>query len=164
METVKIETPELWCAKYMQIAESTGVFKPQELAVLRELVIEYYRMPDVNYFLFEGYSGTALAGFAIFGRTPLTLDTWDLYWLIVHRDFQGKGIGKSLIRRTEHFIGLSHDRALLRAETSGRKEYAHARNLYTRTGFTQACSIPNFYETDDDLVIYYKELHESENA
>ncbi|MBN1794845.1 MAG: GNAT family N-acetyltransferase [Candidatus Omnitrophica bacterium] len=159
METVKIETAELWCAKYMQVAESTGVFKPQELAVLRELAIEYHRMPDVNYFVFEEYNEAGLAGFAIFGRTPLTLDTWDLYWLVVHRDCQGKGIGKNLIRRIEHFIALSHARALLRVETSGRKEYAHARNLYVKMGFTQACSIPNFYDAGDDLMIYYKELY-----
>jgi hypothetical protein len=43
-------------------------------------------------------------------------------------------------------------------ETSSRADYAPTRAFYERRGYARTASIPAYYEPDDDLVIYLKDL------
>jgi ribosomal protein S18 acetylase RimI-like enzyme len=142
---------------YLKIAESTGVFKPQELEVLKEVLTECQKRPEGDYFLLDDTDDDKVRGFVIFGRAPLTEFCWDIYWLAVDRGYQSKGVGRRLLRYVEEVVAGKQDYAVLRVETSTRKEYAHARNLYVKEGFKEAGRIPNFYSFDDDLVVFYKE-------
>ena len=148
--------------QHLNIALSTDIFKPHEIDVLREVLYDFKRAPEVDYYMFEEKVNGTVVGFIIFGKVPLTTLAWEIYWLVVDKKFQGKGYGRRLIQRVEEFLLHRDSPVVLRVETSTRKEYAHARNLYTNQRFNEAGRIPDFYEPGDDLVVFYKKLY-SEN-
>ncbi|MFH1768219.1 MAG: N-acetyltransferase, partial [Candidatus Omnitrophota bacterium] len=139
-------------------AKNVGIFNGKEIEVMEEVIENYVKSPEKDYFLLEEKQGEAVAGFLIFGRTPLTKSSWDIYWLVVDKNYQGKGFGRKLLKRMEEFILQNGSGAVLRVETSTKKEFAHARNLYARQEFKEVGRIPDFYEEGDSLIIYYKEI------
>lgn len=144
--------------KYLNIAFTSGVFKPQEIDILEEVILEWQKNPNESYFLFDEKYQENIVGFIIFGKTPLTDFSWDIYWLAVDKNFQGKGYGRKLLKKTENFLLQQLNQVTIRVETSSRKEYTNARNLYLRNGFKETGRIPDFYSHGDDLVIFYKQL------
>ncbi|MBF0522954.1 MAG: GNAT family N-acetyltransferase [Candidatus Omnitrophica bacterium] len=144
--------------EYLKIAQNVGVFNHEEIEVILEILEEYKRFPEKDYFLFEEREGETITGFLLFGKNSLTKFCWEVYWLVVNKNFQGRGIGKKLMKRMEEFILPKEDKAIIRLETSSKTEYAHARRLYERLEFNEAVRIPNFYDQGDDLMIYYKQI------
>ena len=152
-------------------AESTGVFYSSEMKVLIEVLEKCYTFSDVSpdtlppdgYFIHEEKVNNDLCGFVIFGKTPLTQSNWDIYWVVVDKKYQGKGIGSRLIRAVEAYILEEEGFATMRLETSSRKEYMGTRIFYIKNGFTEAGRIPDFYASGDDLVIFYKKVEPEMN-
>jgi ribosomal protein S18 acetylase RimI-like enzyme len=143
---------------YLDLARSTGAFKESELKVLLEVLDEHSQGPDAGYILFEEKAEDKLIAFAIMGETPLTKFGWDIYWLVVGADFQGRGLGRALIKKMEEFAVRKCGRAVLRVETSGHALYDRARRFYRAAGFHQAGRIADFYASGDDLVLFAKDL------
>jgi len=149
-------------ALYLEIAQSTDVFAPEELDILDEVLVECEN-PKLDYLLIDDKDEEGkILGFLIFGRTPLTEFCWDVYWLCVHKGSQCKGVGRKLLKKVQEHILERHDYAVLRVETSTRKEYAHARNLYLKKGYLEVGRIPNFYRKDDDLIIFSKIIEKND--
>ncbi len=144
--------------RYLDIAQSTNIFIPQDFGILKEVLQDCQDNPTTNYILFDERQDKNILGFVIFGRIPMTEFSWDIYWLVVDKNFQGKGTGRKLLKEVESFIFSKQKRAILRVETSIRKEYTQARNLYVKQGFKQAGLISNFYGPGDDLIIFSKEI------
>jgi ribosomal protein S18 acetylase RimI-like enzyme len=143
---------------YLELAENTGFFRAAELGILKEVILDCQKAPDLDYYFFEEREGGLLAGFIIFGRVPLTDYSWDIYWIAVEKRLQGRGVGRRLLDRTQQFIlGIDHQ-AILRIETSGKTEYESTRHFYKRTGFREAGFIPDFYTEGDGLQTYYKSI------
>jgi ribosomal protein S18 acetylase RimI-like enzyme len=142
--------------KYLDLADKTGAFHPGELDVLRE-VLEDTLHPDddgSSYVLLEEKEGDKLLGFIIFGRTPLTQFGWDIYWLVVDKDIHRRGVGRRLVQSMQQHIAAPHQKAVIRIETSGKKEYAYVRNFYIKAGFVEVGRITDFYAPGDDLVFF----------
>lgn len=144
---------------YLNITKNTEVFIDSEIDILKELLEDLQNNKNTSYSLIEETVEGKLAGFTLFGRTPLTAFTWDIYWIIVDKSFQGRGIGKSLILKTEESIKEKTPRATIKLETSTRKKYAAARGLYKSMEYDQAGILPNFYSEGDDMVIFYKQVN-----
>ena len=144
--------------EYVRLAADTGFFRDAELKVLEEVILDYQKDPGKDYFFLEEADESGSAGFIIFGRTPLTDQTWDIYWIAVRKNSQGKGVGRKLLSRAEAFILLAGPTALLRIETSGKKEYDVTQEFYKKTGFLEAGRIPDFYSEGDALINYYKRI------
>jgi len=156
------ETPFL-VDRILEIAVKTQVFSAQEIEILREVAGDYVKRPDENYSLITVHDQSDLAGFIIFGRTPLTENTWDLYWLALDPVCHGRGLGMQLMNDLFARTGTQQGRrAVIRIETSSRPEYARARQLYLRSGFLQAGRIDHFYQSNDHLMIYSKQLSSGE--
>ncbi len=102
-----------------------------------------------------------IAGFLIYGPTPMTESSFDLYWIVVDSREQGKGVGTELLRRMEEEILCEFPRARIRVETAGKGEYHYQRRFYLSRTFQEAGRIPDFYSPGDDLVTFWKELGES---
>ena len=141
---------------YLDLAKATGAFKENELQVLLEVLDEHAQGPDAGYVVFEEKIDGSLVAFAIIGETPLTKYGWDIYWLVVGADFQGRGLGRLLIKKMEDFSARKCGQAILRVETSGHALYERARRFYQAAGFHQAGRIADFYSPGDDLVIFSK--------
>jgi ribosomal protein S18 acetylase RimI-like enzyme len=142
---------------YIKIAENTGVFRPVEINCLREIIDDYERRPAVDYFLIDERIDGRICGFVILGTTPLTDFSWDIYWLVVDKECHRKGVGRRLLAKLETFVLEKGKKAVLRIETSSKKEYAAAHGFYERTGFAKVGMIPHFYTENDNLLIFCKE-------
>lgn len=144
----------------LKIAKEVSVFKEQEIEVLKEILEECKKHPkNEDYYVILEKEEETILGLVIFSKTHITEFAWDIYWLIVAKHIQGRGIGKRLLKKVEDFILQKEGQMVLRIETSTKHEFAHARNLYSRCGFNEAGRIPNFYAKNDDLIVYYKAVH-----
>jgi len=142
---------------YLTIARNLEVFHQGELKII-EGILEDYKNAKDGYVIIDELQEDKVVGFVIFGRIPLTVDGWDIYWLAVDKAYQGKGIGKKLLKDVEEHILKEDPQANIRVETSTLKEYAHARNLYYKAGFQEVGRIKDFYASGDDVIIFYKQI------
>jgi ribosomal protein S18 acetylase RimI-like enzyme len=147
--------------RILEIISAAGNFNSQEIAIAMELIDEVLNKGEES-----GYIAVvaeipqvsrAVAGYACFGPTPLTDGTFDLYWIAVHPEAQGRGVGRGLVRYVEDHIRSGGGRILL-VETSSREGYDATIGFYQRMKYELAARIKNFYQVGDDKLIFLKEL------
>ena len=98
--------------------------------------------------------------YACFGVIPLTKGAYDLYWIAVHPDHHGRGVGGALLRRCEELIAVQGGRLIV-VETSGRPDYDRTRRFYEKTmGYETAARLRDFYQPGDDKIVYVNYLGE----
>ena len=139
-----------------RLVEITGFFHPAEVDVAAELVSERLRKGSesgYHFILAEHYG--RLIGYACYGPIPCTASSYDLYWIIVHPDFQGRGLGRKLLHEAERFIQAAAG-ARIYVDTSQRAQYASTRAFYEQCGYTRESVLPDFYAPGDGKVIYCK--------
>jgi GNAT superfamily N-acetyltransferase len=142
------------------IVAGTGFFTAEEVGIAVELAEETRaRGAAAGYeFLLLDADGTGeLAGYACFGRIPATENSWDLYWIVVGRNFQRLGLGRRLLAGTEAAVRRAGG-ARLYIDTSSRPQYLTTRRFYAACGYTVAAELPDFYRAGDGKVIYVKAL------
>jgi ribosomal protein S18 acetylase RimI-like enzyme len=144
-------------ARLEQLTRGTGLFREEEVATAVELLDESLAGDDEYQFV-GAFDGDELVGYACWGPTPGTVGTWDLYWIVVDRARQGRGIGSALLAEVETRL-TAHGARLAVVETSSRSDYVPTRGFYEARGYTRAATIPAYYAPGDDLVIYTKDLH-----
>lgn len=141
-----------------EIVSSTGFFHAAEIDIAVELVAERLsRGPESGYFFVFLEDEGRVRGYTCFGPIPGTRESFDLYWIAVHRDRQGEGLGRILLARAEERIRQAGGRRLY-AETSGRPQYRPTRRFYRRAGFRREARLRDFYAPGDDKLIFVKEL------
>lgn len=149
-------------ARLEALTRATGVFRKSEVATAVEL-LDAALAGDDDYRFVGAYDGDALVGYACWGPTPGTEGTCDLYWIVVHPAWHGKGIGTALLRDVEGAL-MADGCRLLVVETSSRADYAATRAFYEQRGFTRAAVVPGYYAPGDDLVIYLKDTRDGDLA
>ena len=152
-----MKTPTSALTEYMDAARSTGVFTVEEMVVLEEVVSEGLASPGQDYVVLAQHDEGGLAGYVIFGRTPMTTNTWDMYWVVVASRSQRQGVARALIAQAEAYMSAAAD-AVIRVETSSRPEYLAARMLYERCGYRLVGVIEDFYGPQDSLITYMKQI------
>src|SRR3984957_19192155 len=151
--TLESETDAL-----LAIATGTGVFKPLEIAALKEVLDDYHagnHHAGHRAITFE-QEGMPI-GFAYYAPTAMTDRTWHLYWIFVSKAIQAKGIGAKLLAFVEADIIATGGRLFL-IETSSLPSYQPTRNFYLKYKYEQAATIRDFYADGDDQVIFRKHL------
>lgn len=151
-----------------EIVRSTGFFREDEVEVAVELVAERLEKGDESgyEFLFAevmvpGRDSLRTAGYSCFGLIPCTLHSYDLYWIATHRDFMNRGIGRKLLEATESAIGELGGIGIY-VETSSRELYAPTRAFYEKNGYLVKARFEDFYDRDDDKIVYVKYLQKQE--
>lgn len=140
------------------IVESTGFFNDEELLVARELVLERLNKGEASgYHFVFAQTDKAVVGYCCFGQIPGTSASYDLYWLAVHNDWRGAGIGHRLMAMSEELIARRGGKRIY-ADTSSRKQYAPTRAFYLALGYRQVACLPDFYSPGDGKIIYVKVL------
>jgi D-alanine-D-alanine ligase len=138
------------------LCRATGFFTPAEIAVAEELVADRRaRGPSSDYRFVLADDAGGLAGYACYGPTAGTLESWDLYWIVVHPRDQGSGVGRRLVVAVLDDMRGSGGRRLY-AETAGKPLYAPTRAFYAATGFTLQAVVPDFYAPGDAKQIWLK--------
>jgi GNAT superfamily N-acetyltransferase len=141
-----------------QIVLATDLFTDEEVSLAVATVDERLRMGSQSRyeFLFAERDGVAV-GFTCFGRVPCSAYSWDLYWIAVHPDCQGIGLGRQLLSATEDAVRLLGGTRLY-VDTSSHVDYRPTRAFYSACGYTEAANLPDFYGPDDGKVVYFKPL------
>jgi ribosomal protein S18 acetylase RimI-like enzyme len=140
------------------IVRSTGFFNDEELDVATELVEERLTKGIASgYFFLFMELDKKVTGYSCFGPIPGTLTSFDLYWIAVHSESRGIGLGKTIMERSEKEIaGMKGDRIYV--ETSSKVLYIPSRKFYERCGYRAEAQLKDFYAPGDDKIIYVKKL------
>ena len=96
-------------------------------------------------------------GFAYYAPAAMTDRAWYLYWIVVSKPTQAKGIGGRLLRHVEGDAGAQDGRVLF-IETSSLPHYDPTRRFYLKQGYEQAAVLKDFYADGDDMVVFRKRL------
>lgn len=141
-----------------RLVRDTGFFSLEEISVARELADDgLSEGVSSHYHFLLAEIGEILAGFACFGRIPCTESAWDVYWIAVSPETQGKHLGRQLLQWVEKNIQIAGGTQVY-ADTSSRPQYGPTRGFYTRQGYQQAAEFPDFYAPGDGKIIFGKIL------
>jgi len=143
----------------MDLIAATGFFRPDEILVAEELIDIYLDRPDQNDYgivVTESESGD-VTGYLTWGPTPMTIGTYDLYWMAVSPKHQGKGIGRELVDWLEKKVAELKGRLII-IETSSMPRYEPTRRFYLGLNYREIARIPDYYQAGDDRVIYIKQV------
>jgi D-alanine-D-alanine ligase len=145
-------------AHVREIVAATGLFRPNEVDVAAELVRVRLRDGEASgyEFLFAEQDGEVL-GYACYGLNTVTLASYDLYWIAVRPNLQGKGIGRKLLTAVEENIAAAGGQQIY-IETSHRADYAATRGFYERCGYALEGVLRDYYAPGDDRAIYVRRL------
>ena len=136
--------------------DSTGFFYDYEIDVAVEIADEHLEKEgNSGYYFIAAIYQDKMIGFSCYGEIPCTKASYDLYWIGVHNDFRGKGIGIKILQETEkHIISLSGQRVYI--ETSSTEKYAPTQNFYIRSGYILEARLKDYYKDGDDKLMYSK--------
>jgi aminoglycoside 6'-N-acetyltransferase I len=143
-------------SQLVKIVEETENFSPEEKQVAIELIDEAINNPNHEYyntFVFE--EDGKIYGYHCTGKRALTDGVYDLYWIVVDRKTQNKGLGKKLLDHAESFVKDNNGRWIL-AETSSKDNYNATRNFYLRNKYSIVAEIRDFYKVNDNLIVFGK--------
>ena len=147
------DTPAL-----LTMTAGTGLFTPADVITLGEVLADYHQCA-----LTQGHRCITFEedgqpiGFAYYAPAPRTDRTWYLWWIIVSKFIQARGIGGQLLRHCEDGARAERGR-LMMVETSGLGSYDLTRRFYVKQGYDVAAVLKDYYAEDHDMVVYRKRL------
>ncbi len=151
--TSPADTPTL-----LALAQGTGVFKPQEIEALREVLADYHAANHAGGHRAITYEQDGqVIGFAYYAPAAMTDRTWYLYWIAVSKQVQARGVGGALLHHIEEDIRSARGRVLF-IETSSLPHYELTRRFYSKHGYEQAAVLGDYYADGDDMVVFRKHL------
>jgi ribosomal protein S18 acetylase RimI-like enzyme len=141
-----------------KILLSTQLFYPYEIDVAIDLLDDQIKWKEESIFSFIFVDrNRECVGYVCYGPILTTDNRYDMYWIAVRKDLQGRGIGKILIDETEKRVSARNGRHIY-VETSSRKDYEPTRAFYRRNGYVEVARVPHYYKDDDDMIILMKTL------
>lgn len=142
----------------LKLVADVKVFRPDEITIAAEVLESAVNIaPHKDYESLTCEVNGQVAGWLCWGSAGCSIGCYEIYWLVVAPQFQRMRIGRKLLEHAEMLIRNRGGRIIV-IETSSRSDYQSARNFYTRMGYSQVASIPDFFATHDNKVIYLKQL------
>lgn len=136
----------------------TGFFSTEEVAIALELAEANLKEGEASGYQFLVLAeDTRLVGYTCFGRIPATQSAFDLYWIVVAQDAQGRGFGRQLLQVTEEIIQKCAGNQVF-IETSSRAQYVPTQSFYLKSGYQQVAFFEDFYGPGDGKLVYRKRL------
>ena len=145
------------------LLEAVSNFTREEVETALELVDEWLKTGEesgyLTYVQEQGGDPAArrITGYVCFGETPLTVGTFDLYWVAVDSALRSRGNGQALLKFAEAEIKNRGGR-LFMIETSSQPTYAGTVAFYEKAGYKLAARIQELYNERDDKLIFSKRL------
>ncbi len=138
------------------LCRATGFFTDAEIVVAGERAQDRRdrgAASDYRFLLADDAEG--LAGYACYGATKITQESWELYWLVVHPRTQRRGLGRLLVEAVLAEMVLAGGRRLY-LETASKPLYAPTRAFFAGAGFTLQAVVPDFYAPGDGKQIWLR--------
>ena len=140
------------------LTTDTAVFKPLEIATLREVLGDYHKEDrEQGHRAFAWEDDGRIIGFVYYAPTPMTERCWHLYWIVVSRELQGRGLGTRLLEFVENDIRERAGRMLV-VETSTLPHYEPTRRFYLKHRYDLTAIIADYYADGDGLAVFTKKL------
>jgi acetoin utilization deacetylase AcuC-like enzyme/GNAT superfamily N-acetyltransferase len=140
------------------LVTSTGFFSAAEVDIAGELVTERLTKGiRSGYHFVLAERGPSLVAYACYGPIDGTDASFDLYWIAVAPEEQGKGLGAQVYARAEAAMRRAGAKRIY-ADTSSSDRYAPTRGFYEQQGFAEQARLPDFYGPGDGKVVYVKTL------
>ncbi len=141
-----------------RLVAATGFFSLEETQVAGELAEERLATGDKSgYHFLLAERGGQLVGYTCFGPVPMTESSFDLYWIAVQPECQGKGVGRMLLSETQKRVRAAGGLRLY-IETSLRAQYNGTRAFYEKNGFRLESLLEDFYAPGDGRATYSRKL------
>ena len=87
----------------------------------------------------------------------MTQGTWNLYLIAVHLDYQGQGIGTSMLQYIEQLL-IERGEGLILVETSSLESFKRTQAFYLKCGYEKEALIRDFYQAGEDKIVFRKSL------
>jgi ribosomal protein S18 acetylase RimI-like enzyme len=151
--TVRGDAPAL-----LALTEGTGLFSPLDLKALDEVLTDYHdALAAAGHRCFTYEEHGQVIGFVYYAAAAMTDRTWYLWWIVVGKQTQARGLGGRLLRQAEDGARAENGR-LMMVETSGLPSYELTRKFYLKHGYQVAGVLQDYYADGHDMVIYRKRL------
>ncbi|MBN3884125.1 MAG: GNAT family N-acetyltransferase [Nostoc sp. JL34] len=140
------------------LADATGLFEPNQLEELGEILSDYFGGSSgkgKRFWITDDDNGAV--GVAYCEMEPMTDQTWNLQLIAIQPDRQGQGRGATLLRYVEQTLIRRGGRILL-VETSGTPDFERTRTFYRKCGYEEEARIRDFYQAGADKIVYCKAL------
>lgn len=145
----------------LAMAVATGLFDEQEADALLGGVLRSWFSGTLGdgHQVLAWYSQDSQdpRGWCYFAPDPHADGVWNLWWIGVHPDYHGKGVGVALLTAVEDCLRREEARLLI-IETSSMESTERARAFYVRQGYSDCGRIPDFYGQGDDKLIFCKRV------
>ncbi len=153
--TIRTITPDDKSA-VLDLAVATGLYPPDGLAEFEGMLMQYYQGHlDDHYWIVLEEGG--IQGVAYYAPEMMTVGTWNLYFIGVQPEQQGKGYGAALLQHVEAALKAKGQRILI-IETSGLDNYELTRKFYLKNGYDEEARIREFYREGEDKIVFWKKL------
>jgi acetoin utilization deacetylase AcuC-like enzyme/GNAT superfamily N-acetyltransferase len=144
-----------------RLVKATGFFNASEIEVAGELAEERLaRGESSGYHFLVVESEGELAGYACYGPVPMTVSSFDLYWIAVDPKFQGRGLGRMILADVEKRV-KSAGGTRIYVETSLRSQYETTRTFYEKNGYRLESILDDFFAPGDGKATYSKKFEQS---
>jgi ribosomal protein S18 acetylase RimI-like enzyme len=151
--TIPEDTPAL-----VELARTTGVFNPQDLEALREVLDDYHASNrDLGHECITYEPGGRIVAFAYFAPASMTQNTWYLWWIAVTKENHARGTGGKLLHHVEEEVRKKQGRVMF-IETSSLPSYDLTRRFYLKHGYEQHAVLREYYADGHHMVIFRKRL------
>jgi len=150
-QAVQNDLPDL-----KNIIDSTELF-PSDL--LDDMIMPFFQQENGSDFWVVYEQNKIAIAVAYFAHERMTKGTYNLLLIAVHKDFQGQGIGKTLLHHIEALL-KGRDIRILLVETSGLPEFERTRAFYMQNEYRVEAKIAEFYAKGEDKIIFWKSLQQ----
>ena len=141
-----------------RLTGGTGNFTGEEVDVALEVARDGIARGDASGYHFIWYATHETdAGFCCYGPIPCTVGRFEIYWIVVDRKLQHRGIGSMLIGEAEKRIRAMNGTAVY-LDTSLKDSYRATRVFYEKNGYLPVARLDDFFADGDHKVIYRKLL------
>ena len=123
---------------------------------LMDLHLEQGEESGYEFLVAEAENSTPL-GYICYGKIPLTDACYDIYWIVINPEHQGKGGGTRLLQAMEDDIKNNNARKVF-IETSSQATYSKTRKFYQKNRYELISDIKDFFKKGDSKLTYVKDL------
>lgn len=141
-----------------RLTAATGFFKPHEVETLEEVLDDYHAANAADGHICRTLERAGEpVGFIYFAPAPMTLGTWELWWIVVKIGAQARGLGGEMLRFAEDEVRRQKGRVLF-VETSSQPLYDPTRRFYLKHGYEEHAVLKDYYAAGDSMVVFRKPM------
>lgn len=141
----------------IRLFSAVNLFNADELKFMSDLIDSYFdgTLGEGHHWIVN--DDREITSVAYYAPESFAQNVYNLYFIGVMPNSQGKGIGSSMLQYVENQLKGLGQRLLL-VETSGLPNFAKTREFYLKNNYEKEATIREYYKEGDDKVVFRKKL------